>query len=190
MTVLTDAYVLKKFQRGDFDRQYVLFTGELGKITVLAKGAMKITSKLAPHLDFFYLIEAMVAPGRSFYRLAGAKIKIAHLKNDPDQLKRHVACFFLEAVDILVAENHPDAALFGIIDDFFNNLSTAGSGRESQLALNRSLYALLSRLGYRPKLQAKNQTQLTSDLHRLILEAGEKEVKSFRCLQSELLGAG
>lgn len=186
MTVLTDAYMLRKSQRGDFDRQYVLFTRDLGKISALAKGAMKITSKLAPHLDFFYLTEVMVAPGRSFYRLAGAKIKTVHLSDAADQLKRSIACFFLETADILVVEKNTEAGIFAVLDDFFNQLSSAKNSRESHLALNRSLYGLLAELGYQPKLKAKNQIQLTCDLHRLALEAGEREIKSFGCLEREL----
>jgi len=186
MTVLTDAYVLKKSQRGDFDRQYALYTRDLGKITVLAKGAMKISSKLAPHLEFFYLTEVMVALGRSFYRLAGAKIKTAYLKNDDDRFKKNAACFFLETADILMLEKHPDSGIFETIDNFFIALSAAENSQKSHLALNQSLFELLSRLGYQPKLTAKNQTQLTYDFHRQILAAGEREVRSFACLRQEL----
>lgn len=187
MTILTDAYVLRKSRRGDFDRQYVLFTKDLGKITVLAKGAMKISSKLAPHLDFFYLTEVMVAQGQAFYRLAGAKIKAVYLKDYSDLLKRNAACFFLETADILIVEKNPDAGVFGIMTDFFVALSASKTDRESHLILNKALYELLSRLGYQPKLRAKNQSQLTNDLHRQIMEAGEKEVKSFGCLHHELV---
>lgn len=187
MTVLTDAYVLRKSQRGDFDRQYVLFTKDLGKINVLAKGAMKISSKLASHLDFFYLTEVMVAPGQAIYRLAGAKIKTVHLKGNSNLLKQNIACFFLETTDILMVEKNPDAVVFDILNDFFSALSDAINNRELHLILNQSLYRLLSHLGYQPKLGAKNQSQLTNDLHRLIMEAGEKEVKSFGSLQRELL---
>lgn len=183
MTLLTDAYVLRKSQRGDFDRQYVLFTRDLGKITVLAKGAMKITSKLAPHLDFFYLTEVMIAPGRAFYRLAGSKLKTAHFKDAPDLSRQNVACFFLETADNLMVEKNPDAAVFNLFNIFFTALAQAQTDQDAQLILNQSLYELLTRLGYQPPLTAKNQAQLTRDLHRLILETCEKEVKSFACLQ-------
>ncbi len=188
MTVLTEAFVLRKSQRGDFDRQYSLFTRDLGKIIVLAKGAMKITSKLSSHLEFFYLTEVMVAPGKSFYRLAGAKLKESYLDDPVDQLKRSIACFFLETADVLMVEKNPDQIVFGIMHDFLINLSSACDGRQSHLILNRSLYELLSRLGYQPKLKARNQIQLTHDLHRLILEAGEREVKSYDCLRCQLDG--
>jgi len=190
MTVLTEAFVLRKSQRGDFDRHYVLFTKDLGKVAVLAKGAMKISSKLAPHLDFFYLTEVMVAPGRSFYRLAGAKLKQAYLKNNSDSLKLRAACFFLETADILLRENSHDADSFAVMSEFFSALSAAGDNREAQLVLNQSLFEFLSRLGYQPRLKARNQQQLTCELHQLILEVGEKELKSFLALKSELEAMG
>lgn len=188
MTVLTDAYVLRKAQYGDFDRRYTLFTRDLGKITALAKSAMKITSKLAPHLDFFYLTEVMVAPGQAFFRLAGARIKTVRLKDNEDRLKHSIACFFLETADLLIVEKSPEAVIFSLMDNFFISLSEAKNNQESHLILNRSLYGLLYQLGYQPRLSAKNQHQLTLDLHRLVMEVGEKEVKSFCFLQRELDG--
>lgn len=186
MTVLTDAFVLRKSQRGDYDRQYVFYTKELGKITALAKGAMKISSKLAPHLDYFYLTEVMVAPGRGFYRLAGAKLKKNFGISCEDRLKLSSACFLLEAASNLIVDGSPDERIFAILENFFISLSVAKSNQESQLVLNRSLFELLSQLGYQPELKAKSQNQLTHDLHRLILEVGEKEAKSFSLLNLEL----
>lgn len=186
MTVLTDAFVLRKSQRGDYDRQYIFFTKELGKITALAKGAMKISSKLAPHLDYFYLTEVMVAPGKGYYRLAGAKLKRAYLTDSQDELKLNSACFFLETASNLIVDSSPDEQLYEIIAEFFSALAKAQAGRETHLVLNRALFELLSKLGYQPELKAKSQAQLTNDLHRLILEVGEKEVKSFPLLNREL----
>ncbi|MFA5021303.1 MAG: recombination protein O N-terminal domain-containing protein [Patescibacteria group bacterium] len=189
MTVLTEAFVLRKSQRGDFDRHYVLLTKDLGKVSVLAKGAMKISSKLAPHLDFFYLTEVVVAPGRNFYHLAGAKLKRAYLKNDLDPLKLRAACFFLETADILLRENSRDAASFAVMSEFFSALAAAANSREVQLVLNQSLFYFLSGLGYQPRIKSQNQKQLTHELHQLILEVGEKDLKSFSALKGELEAA-
>jgi len=140
MTVLTDAFVLRKSPRGDFDRQYVFYTKELGKITALAKGAMKISSKLAPHLDYFYLSEIMVASGRGFYRLAGAKIKKNFGINGEDRLKISSACFLLEAANNLIIDDNPDERIFAILENFFICLSGAKNNQELQLVFNRSLF--------------------------------------------------
>lgn len=184
MTLLTDAFVLRKSQRSDFDRQYTLFTRELGKVPVLAKGAMKISSKLAPHLEMNCLSEVMLAPGRAFYRLAGANLK-RRFWDPSDMLKLSAACYFLETADMLVLANNPDSGLFSCLEDFYDSLGTA-SGRESQIVLNRSLFDLLSHLGYQPRIKAKSQGQLTCDLQRLIAEIGEKEIRSYSCLSREL----
>ena len=185
MTVLTDAYVLKKSLRGDFDRQFTLYTRELGKISCLAKGAAKITSKLSSHLDFFYLIEVMVAPGQAFYRLAGAKIRTAYLKNNSDLSLTAIANIFLEAIDIMLVEKYPDAAIFSLVDNFFNQLDRVEDLQSSQLLLNQTLYELMSRLGYQPKITARSQSQLTGELCRHIMETGEKELKFFPFLNQQ-----
>lgn len=186
MTVLTDALVLRKSQRGDYDRQYVFYTKELGKITALAKGAMKISSKLAPHLDYFYLSEVMVAPGRGFYRLAGAKLKKNFGISCEDRLKLSSACFLLEAASNLIVDGSPDERIFEILENFFLCLAAAKNNQESQLVLNRSLFELLSQLGYQPELKAKSQNQLTAQFSKHIFEIGEKELKSLPILYQQL----
>jgi DNA repair protein RecO (recombination protein O) len=187
MTVLTEAYLLKKSSRNDFDRQYTLYTKDLGKITALAKGALKISSKLAPHLEFFYLVEVMVAPGRAFYRLAGAKIRAVRLLSASDEKRLIIANFFLSVIDILMVDQCEDRTVFDLLDNFFLELSIAADDRQVHLVLNQSLYDLLSHLGYQPKLIAKTQIELTRHLHRLVLEAGEKEIPCFFNLNRLLL---
>jgi len=177
MTVLTDAFVLKRSIRGDFDRQYTLYTKDLGKITAIAKGALKITSKLSPHLDFFYLSEVMIASGQTFFRLAGAKLKTPHLKDKTDLAKANPAYFFLVVIEVLMIDKSRDEGIFGIVQDFFSRLDDAQNSRDIRLILNRSLYQLLTHLGYQPKIdKVRNQVQLTEVLSRLIIEISGKEL--------------
>jgi DNA repair protein RecO (recombination protein O) len=177
MTVLTDTFVLKKSVRGDFDRQYILYTRELGKITAIAKGALKITSKLSSHLDFFYLSEVMVASGQTFFRLAGARLKTPHLKDKTNEAKVSSAYFFLAAIEVLMIDRSHDERIFLLLQNFFTGLDAARDGRDAHLILNHSLYQLLTCLGYRPKINnVRNQAQLTDILKRLITEVSGKEL--------------
>lgn len=182
MTVLTKAYILKISSRGDYDRQYGVFSQELGKIQVLAKGAAKITSKLSGHLDFFCLTEIMVARGVNFFRLAGAKINQSNKKIREDFFKCLVGKVFVEALDLLLPEGQSEAPAFAVTESFFYSLNESLSERDSHLILNIHLYKLLSVLGYQPELSAQNQKDLSADLAKKIEQASDRQLNGFAYL--------
>ncbi len=185
MSGLTEAFVLKKQIRGDFDRNYTLFTRDFGKVTAVAKGAQKINSKMAAHLECFVLTEAVLVRGKLFWRLAGAKNRVC-FPVAADLNKAALAWAFLEAVDNLTIENHPDQQIFILVNNFFVQLSSAAKGEIAQRVFNQSLFDLLDICGYRPKLSADSQRALTWDLLRSTVAACEKECKSLGMLRAAL----
>lgn len=189
MTILTEAYVLKKKLRGDFDRQYVLLTKELGKVNALAKSASKTTSKLAPHLEFFCLVEVMLAPGASFYRLAGAKIKCAHRQSNRNLFKSVLANVFFELVDLLLLEKNREERVFFLVQEFLENLDLADSGRGAIIVFNKSLFQLLAISGYEPPLAVSTQTELSLRMIDLVQEVTDKKLMSFPALKKILTSA-
>lgn len=189
MTVLTEAYVLKKKLRGDFDRQYVLLTKELGKVNALAKSASKPTSKLAPHLEFFCLVEVMLAPGVSFYRLAGAKIKCAHRQLNRNLFKSVLANVFFELVDLLLLEKNQEERIFFLVQEFLEKLDSVDNGRGAIIVFNKSLFQLLTISGYEPPLAAKSQTELSLRLVDLVQEVTDKRLGTLPALKKILTSA-
>ncbi|MFA6594491.1 MAG: DNA repair protein RecO [Candidatus Buchananbacteria bacterium] len=182
MTFLTDAYILRQAPRGDYDLAITAYTKELGKIAAVAKGAKKMTSKLRPHLEFFCLTRLMAAPGSGVFRLAGAGI-IQGFKTIRQDANRVVyALAYLEAVDLLTPNQSADQELFFLLNNFFVQLDAAADDKQKRLVFNRALYDLLAHLGWRPRLKAGSQKQLTSELGRLVTEAGDKELKSLASL--------
>lgn len=188
MTYLTESIVLKKISCGDYDRQYVLFTREMGKISAIAKGANRINSKLASHLDFFSLNLVMLASGHASYRLAGAKIIKANKSLSAGLLKISLTAVFLEILDLLLAPNHPETLIFALAESCLSHLDQAGSFRESVIVFNRHLFELLSLTGYRPKLAGQKQTQLIALMVKIAETASDKQVKSFDFLRRQLIG--
>ena len=189
MTVLTESFVLKKKLRGESDRHYVLFTKELGKINVLAKGAAKITSKLAPHLEFFSLSEVMLAPGAIGYRLAGAKIKTAYKNLNRNLFKSVLTNVFLELVDLLLIEKAAEEKIFLLVEDFFDGLEVSSSGRQSVIIFNKSLFGLLSISGYEPPLSVSSQTELSIKMVESVQEISNKRLMSLPALKRILISA-
>jgi DNA repair protein RecO (recombination protein O) len=181
VTYLTPAIILKKYDAGDYDRQYLLYTASGGKVTAIAKGAKKITSKLNPHLDYFSVCELMLAPGASgIERLAGAG-SVSCRRTKISRGKQFYGYYFLEAVDKLIIAKAKDEYVFALADQF---LATLGETKDDNilLILNKYLFELLKHLGYEPHLKAKTQRQLFSDLNKLIEQVSEKKMNSFKSI--------
>ncbi|MFA5125010.1 MAG: DNA repair protein RecO [Patescibacteria group bacterium] len=185
MTFLTNAYILRQAPRGDYDLAVTAYTKESGKITVVAKGAKKMTSKLRSHLEFFCLTRLMAAPGSGVFRLAGASIIQVFKAICLEPSRAVYALAYLETVDLLTPSQSPDQELFCLLNNFFVQLDAASDGKQQRLAFNLSAYDLLAHLGWRPQLKSRSQKQLTLELGRLITEAGDKELKSFYSLSRQ-----
>ncbi|MFA5029649.1 MAG: DNA repair protein RecO [Patescibacteria group bacterium] len=177
MTYLTQAIVLKKCALGDYDCQYTLYTRLFGKVTAIAKGAKKITSKLNSHLEPFLICDLMLAEGQLSKRLAAAGIakNYSAIKADLDKIV--IANYFLAAIDSLIIHEAADGFLFEIIEKFLFSLSEEKEKTKNLLSLNKYLFELLRHLGYRPKIQAQTQKQLFFELKRLIEVVSEKPAR-------------
>lgn len=115
MTRLVKGIILRKQDYRENDRLFVFYTDELGKIEAVAKGARKIKSKMAGHLDFFSIVNLMVAPGKTYYQIAGAETEknFLNIKNDLAKIVLASACF--EAVDIFTKSGHPDEHIYKLL---------------------------------------------------------------------------
>ncbi len=182
MTVTTEAFVIKKFYCGDFDRIYLLLTEELGKISALAKSSSKINSKLSPHLENLSLTTVMLATGSAGYRLAGAKIKSANKNLIEDLIKLSWSSLFLETIDHLLISEENDKEVFNLTKNFFKELESASSNESAQIIFNKNYFELLLHFGYKPELKARKQNQLTAEMVKIVETATDKKINSFEFL--------
>lgn len=188
MTCITRGIVIKRGHSGDFDRHYVIYTSDLGKISAIAKGAKKPTSKLSPHLELFSSIELMLAKTATSYRVAGARISEGRRAIKSSLIKTSVSLIFSEALDNLMVYDFPDRKVFEISEDFFSGINSAKSIGAALAKLNKGLFELLSHSGYQPEIKSSSQRQLVAELCRAVINVTEKELKSYNFLR-QLLGA-
>lgn len=164
-TLKTNAFVLRKKNLPNQDIFVSLFTEEAGKISLIAKGVKKITSKRLPHIQTGNLIEA-IAQRRvdRFYlqdtRLVSAFLKI---KADSAKMKHLYTAFFV--IDRLLPENQQDLQVFYNLQEFVIALSEQEID-ESRIVtfLNR----LMIHLGYLEK--SVDPDRLKSIIEQLIHE--------------------
>ena len=114
-TYRSEAIVLRKRDTREYDQVVTLFTREKGKVELIVKGARKIGSKMAGHLEPFGMVDVMVAQGKVQDRIAGTKLleNFPNLKSNLESIALSV--YFNEAVDSIIHGNQSDPKVFALI---------------------------------------------------------------------------
>ena len=148
----TQAIVLMRRDIGEFDRLITFYSQDLGKIVGKVTGARRIKSKLTPHLEPFFHIGLMIAPGKTFWRVASARIIDSFSKIRKDGALIAAASYLVKLVDELVKEDHPDDYIFNLLHKSLDYLDK----RKINPALLIDIFAwkLVAHLGYRPELDS------------------------------------
>lgn len=118
-----EGFILKRKNYGESDRIITIFTKYHGKITVLAKGIRKITSKKSSHMEVFNKTSLYIAQGKSFAILTEAQT----LETYPS-LKTHLqvvanAYHLVEIVDKLCPEKEVHTIIFYLLEKSFEELN-------------------------------------------------------------------
>jgi len=148
-----EAFVLKRIKFGDTSLIATLFSRELGKISVLAKGARSPKSKrgLASALEPLNKIEALVyfKPSRDVQLLSAAEIldDFAAVKND---LARFEAAVEINRTVLkFLQEREPIENVWKLLDKAFARLSQIDTDKLASLLLGFKA-AFLDVMGYSP----------------------------------------
>lgn len=145
-----EAVVLRHSDYGEADRILTLYTPQLGKTRAIVKGARKITSRKAGHLEPFTHVKLQLATGRDLLIVTQADTVDAYLPLREDLLLTSHASYVIELLDRFTYEDnleHP--TLFGLLTE---TLSRLASKSEPWLAIRYYEMRLLDDLGFRPKL--------------------------------------
>jgi DNA repair protein RecO (recombination protein O) len=145
----TEAIVLRRTDTGEADRLVTLLTPGRGRLRVVAKGARKLTSRKAGHIELFNKTRVMLARGATFDLITQAELIEPYLPLREDMLRGGLAHHFAELTDQFAREEHEDAPLFGLLSDGLTWLCTAS---DPTLAARYFEMRLLMLGGYRPEL--------------------------------------
>lgn len=156
MTRQVKGIILKKQDYRENDRLFVIYTDEIGKIEAVAKGARKIKSKMAGHLDLFSVVNLMVAPGKVYYQIAGADREKNFLNIEGDLAKTVLASFCLEAVNIFTKLCHPDFKIYELLYETLEIFDNGKNKNFLKLYILSKFFVLrfMSLLGWTPELYA------------------------------------
>jgi DNA repair protein RecO (recombination protein O) len=107
-----NAIILSRASFREDDLVVSVYSKERGKLMLVARGAKKIKSKLAGHLEPVSLSFLEIARGKSRDQLIGAQLIKSHAGIKNDILKTAYSNYFLELLNELTFENHADHRVF------------------------------------------------------------------------------
>ena len=145
-----DAVVLRHSDYGEADRLLTLFTRQSGKMRAIAKGARKIASRKAGHIEPFTHVKLQLAKGKDMFLITQADTVDAYLPLRDDLILTSQASYVLELLDRFSYEDgaeHP--ATFRLLTE---TLSRLASKADAWTTLRYYEIRLLDHVGFRPQL--------------------------------------
>jgi DNA repair protein RecO (recombination protein O) len=145
----TQAIVLRRSDTGEADRLLTILTPARGKLRVIAKGARKIASRKAGHIELFAQSRLMLAQARSYDLITQAELVEPYLLLREDVLRGSLAHYLCELTEQFAHEEHEDSALFDLLS---NGLRWLCEAQDPVLSARYFEMQLLTLGGYRPQL--------------------------------------
>ncbi|GAB1470398.1 DNA repair protein RecO [Chloroflexota bacterium] len=144
------AIVLRHADWGEADRLLTLYTREQGMVRALAKGARKVTSRKAGHLQPFTHITVQLAKGRDLLIVTQVETVNAFLPLHDDLVKTSYAAYVVELLLRFSYENESaNPSIFRVLLETLDRLEKEA---EAWLPVRYYEMRLLDGVGFRPQL--------------------------------------
>lgn len=144
------AVVLRHSDWGEADRLLTLYTREQGMVRALAKGARKVTSRKAGHLQPFTYITVQLAKGRDLLIITQVETVNAFLPLHDDLMKTGHAAY---AIELLLRFSYEDEganpSIFRLLVETLERLEKED---DAWLPLRYYEMRFLDAVGFRPQL--------------------------------------
>lgn len=156
-TYKTEGFILRKKPIGEAGRLYSIYTKDYGKIEAVASSSSKITSKLAGDLEPFNFCQLMIANGRSFERIAGAKINqsFLNLKTDWDSLT--LVWALSEGLEGLTFNHLAEPKIYYLLKEALSYLESPAYREEKIFIITQFFWHTFLLLGHRPRIDCSKE---------------------------------
>jgi DNA repair protein RecO (recombination protein O) len=153
-TFRTIGIVLRRRSFRQVDKLVTVYTPMHGKLRLIAKGALKIESKLAGHLEPFMRSEFLVARGKEWFRVAGVQVEESFLSIRSDLEKLAMAVRWGDRIDTFTRESAPDERVFHLLNEALETLQQSGKTEANQAVMDLAFtMKLLMLIGIQPELR-------------------------------------
>jgi DNA repair protein RecO (recombination protein O) len=182
-SIKTRGIILRRRAYGEADRILTILTPGMGKLTAIAKGVRRLSSKLGGHLELFYVVDWVLAEGRTWYVVSGAEVVESHQDISQSLDRVEQASYLARLVDRLAQEEQPQPKMYSLLLEAINGLVVM----RSTLMLRLVEWQLLLAAGLQPELRMCSHCGGVLDPHRLGLCPDRGGALCPTCLQSEAL---
>ncbi len=148
-TLRVEAVVLRHSDWGEADRLLSLYTREAGKLRAIAKGARRLRSRKAGHLQPFTQVKLLLARGRDLWIVTQAETVSAYLNLREDLERIGQSSYVIELLDRFTYEEGANRLLYSLLCDTLQRLD---EGQPPFSVLRYYEMRLLDLLGFRPEL--------------------------------------
>ena len=147
--IKTEAIILKSADANEVDRLLTVYSKNLGKINISAKGVKKIESKLRYSIESISYTQMILVEGKNNLILKDALIKDQFLKIKNDLGKLKIARKLADLINEAIAGQEEDSNIWHLILFTFKNLN------ENKIFLKSAILDfqknLIRLLGYDPE---------------------------------------
>jgi len=148
-SIRTEGVILRRRDFGESDRILEIFTRKMGRISVIAKGVRKPSSKKSGHLEVFMCSSLLIGRGRSLHILTQAETvdEYQPLRESLEGIA--IGSYVVELVDAFTYEEGSHLSLYELLVHTLKRLSR---GDSPGLVLRVYELRLLDQVGFRPEL--------------------------------------
>ena len=142
-----EGIVIKRHNFGEADKIISLYTKSHGKITLMARGIRKLSSKRAGSLDLFNQIKFHAVSGRGDMDTLTEVQLLTNFSGWKKHLGRvNIAYQLCELIDKLTADHQPHPEIYNILSLSLSQIS--GLGTDWELKIKNYKLKILTELGY------------------------------------------
>lgn len=158
-SLTVEALILKRANFGEADRMLTILTKTLGKISVVARGVRKITSRRAGNVELLNLVKIGLFKGKGYTLTEAESVEtFPRLKSN---LALSTAAFhILELANKLLPENDPNSRAYDLIIETLMRLEI----NPRQLLIRAFEIKFLSLLGFFSTRSLPGMNESTKDL--------------------------
>ncbi len=139
----TFGIVLKQKNFGEADRLLTLFTKHYGKISLLAKGVRKLTSRKRGHLELFSHAKIVCAKGKNLDLILEAETinNFSLLRGNLNRVR--IAYLLTELINELTAENQEHEDIYQLLLNTLIQLNSAVASKNIIIDFEKAMLQIL-----------------------------------------------
>lgn len=151
-TYSTTGFIIRRADYGEGDRILTLFTQYKGKITAVAKGVRKSTSRKGGNVELFNLTRFQLATGKNMDLIVEAEVQESYKKLRDDLFLISLVYQLVELVDQFVQEGQSNSLGYQLFKTILEQLNSQPTQLEARKLLVIFQVKFLTTVGFKPEL--------------------------------------